>query len=81
MRKYISNNLLEQQAIKSKLFEHDLEIKALKDTFQCFEEKRKISEIYFNGQIYDVYSKILDIFYSAKKELIIIDMLIKHFLI
>lgn len=73
MRKYISNNLLEQQAIKSKLFEHDLEIKALKDTFKCFEEKRKISEIYFNGQIYDAYSKILDIFNSAKKELIIID--------
>ena len=73
MRKYISNNLLEQQAIKSKLYEHDLEIKALKDTFKCFEEKRKISEIYFNGQIYDAYSKILDIFNSAKKELIIID--------
>ena len=73
MCKYISNNLLEQQAIKSKLFEHDLEIKALKDTFKCFEEKKKVNEIYFNGQIYDAYSKILDIFYSAKKELIIID--------
>ena len=73
MCKYISNNLLEQQAIKSKLFEHDLEIKALKDTFKCFEEKKKINEIYFNGQIYDAYSKILDIFYSAKEEIIIID--------
>ena len=39
MRKYISNNLLEQQAIKSKLYEHDLEIKALKDTFKCLDRK------------------------------------------
>lgn len=42
-------------------------------SFQKFEEKRKISEIYFNGQIYDAYSKIQEIFSEAKEKLIIID--------
>ena len=37
------------------------------------EEKKKSSEIYFHGQIYDAYSKIQEIFASCKKKLIIID--------
>ena len=32
-----------------------------------------INEIYFDGQIYDAYSKIQDIFKSADKRLIIVD--------
>ncbi|MBP5683763.1 MAG: ORF6N domain-containing protein, partial [Bacilli bacterium] len=48
-------------------------IKALETSFDKFEEKRKDNEIYFNGQIYDAYSKIQDIFKSVKKNLIIID--------
>ena len=31
------------------------------------------NEIFFDGQIYDAYSKILDIMLDAKEELIIID--------
>ena len=50
-----------------------LDIKLLKESFSKLEEKKKNNEIYFNGQIYDAYSKILDIFKNAKKELIIID--------
>ena len=80
MRHYISDNLLEQKHINnivledhSTLLEHDNDIKLLQESFQKLEEKRKINEIYFNGQIYDAYSKILDIFNSSKKELIIID--------
>ena len=38
-----------------------------------FEAKRKVNEIYFNGQIFDAYSKILEIFKEAKNNLIIID--------
>ena len=41
--------------------------------FNKFDEKIKTSSIYFEGQIYDAYSKILDIFKSSKKQLIIID--------
>ena len=37
------------------------------------EEKKVVNEIYFNGQIYDAYSKIVDIIKEAKEELIMID--------
>ena len=73
MRKYISNNLIEQKYINNLVLEHDSEIKLLKESFSKIEEKRKITEIYFNGQIYDAYSKIQDIFKSATKKLVIID--------
>ena len=73
MRKYISNNLIEQRYINNLVLEHDSEIKLLKDSFRKIEEKRKVNEIYFNGQIYDAYSKIQDIFKSATKKLVIID--------
>ena len=73
MRKYISSNLIEQRYINNLVLEHDSEIKQLKDSFSKIEAKRKVNEIYFNGQIYDAYSKIQDIFKSATKKLIIID--------
>lgn len=58
MRKYISNNLFEQKHINNMVLEHDCQIKLLQDSFQKIEEKKKVNEIYFNGQIYDAYSKI-----------------------
>ena len=73
MRKYIGVNLIEQKYINNLVLEDHNKIQVLEESFQKLEEKRKDSEIYFNGQIYDAYSKILDIFKSAKKELIIID--------
>lgn len=73
MRKYVSNNLIEQRYINNLVLEHDSEIKLLKESFGKIEEKRKVNEIYFNGQIYDAYSKIQDIFKSATKKIIIID--------
>ena len=73
MRKYISNNLMEQRYINNLVLEHDSEIKLLKESFGKIEEKKKINEIYFNGQIYDAYSKIQEIFKSAKEKLVIID--------
>ena len=73
MRKYISNSLIEQRYINNLVIEHDSEIKLLKESFGKIEEKRKVNEIYFNGQIYDAYSKIQEIFQSANKKLIIID--------
>lgn len=73
MRHYIGNNDFRLSNVETKLIEHDLEIKLLEETFDKFEEKKKINEIYFNGQIYDAYSKIQDIFKSATKSLIIVD--------
>ena len=47
--------------------------KNLEISFQKFEEKKKVNDIYFAGQMYDAYSKILEIFISAEKEIIIVD--------
>ena len=73
MRHYISSNLVEQKYINNLVLEDHTKIKALEMSFQKLEEKRKINEIYFNGQIYDAYSKIKDIFSDSKKQIIIID--------
>ncbi len=73
MRKYISNELIEQKYINNLVIKHDEDIKLLQESFNKFEEKRKSNEIYFNGQIFDAYSKIVEIIKEADKELIIID--------
>ena len=73
MRHYIDKDLIEQKYINSLVLEDHEKIKILEASFNRFEEKKKINEIYFNGQIYDAYSKIQDIFKSATKRLIIID--------
>lgn len=73
MRKYISSNLLEQKYINNMVLEDHDKIKVLEQSFNKLEEKKKVNEIYFDGQIYDAYFKIQDIFKEAKEELIIID--------
>lgn len=73
MKGYISSSLLEQKHINSLVIEHDKNIKMLQESFSKFEEKKQINDIYFNGQIYDAYSKIYEIFIGAKNKLIIID--------
>jgi len=73
MRKYISNELLEQKYMKNLLLKHEYEISLLQESFNKLQNKELINEIYFEGQIYDAYSKILDIMIKAKEEIIIID--------
>ena len=73
MRKYISFNFLEQKYINNMVLEDHDKIKVLEQSFNKLEEKKKVNEIYFDGQIYDAYFKIQDIFKEAKEELIIID--------
>ena len=73
MQKYISSNFIEQKYINNMVLEHDSKIKLLQHSFDKLEEKQKINDIYFDGQIYDAYSKIFDIFKHTKKGLIIID--------
>ena len=73
LRKFISTNLLEQKYINNQVMKNTEDIKLLQESFQKFEEKSMINEIYFDGQIYDAYSKIHDIFKSADKRLIIVD--------
>ena len=73
MRHFIKDSLIEQKYINDMVIEHDNSIKLLQQAFNKIEEKRKVNEIYFDGQIYDAYFKIQDIFKSATKKLIIID--------
>ena len=70
MRKYISSNLIEQKYINNLVMKHEEQINNI---FNHFETKEIKNEIYFQGQMYDAYSKILDIFMLANEELIIID--------
>ncbi len=66
MRQYISSTLVNQNFINSLVYKHDEEIKLLKDSFDKLQEKKKVNAIFFDGQIYDAYSLLLDILNSAK---------------
>ena len=71
MRKYISTELLEQRYINNQVIKNTEDIKLLKETFTNF--KTFSNEIFFEGQIYDAYSLLLDIFNSSNKSIVIID--------
>ena len=71
MRKYISNSLIEQRYINDLVLEHEERLKVVESTFSSFKEKN--NHLFFEGQIYDSYSLLIDIFNKAKKEIIIID--------
>ena len=73
MRHFIGNNLLVQNSINNIVIEDHNRINKLENAFKQFEEKKKVNEIYYNGQIFDAYSKIKSIFKEANKELIIVD--------
>ena len=80
MRYFIKNNLLDQRYINNLVLENrksinevKTDVKLLQDAFDKLEEKEINNKIYFNGQIYDAYSNILNIFKDANKSLIIID--------
>ena len=71
MKKFLKENIIEQTFINEMVLRHEKEIKILQETFDKFEESK--NQIFFDGQIYDAYSKIIDIMSIAKDELIIID--------
>ena len=73
LRRYVSSSLMEQKYINNQVMKNTEDIKILQESFEKFTEKKKATEIYFNGQIYDAYSKIQEIFKEAKAKLIIID--------
>ena len=70
MRRFLSSNMLEQNFYKNKILEHDERIRLLEDNFST---KTVSNEIFFDGQIYDAYSLLLNIINSAKESIIIID--------
>ena len=71
MRRYISTNLVEQKYINNQVLKNTEDIKILKETFDEF--KPKINSIFYEGQIYDAYSLLMDILNKANNSIIIID--------
>ena len=65
-----NNYFLNQKFLNNLVIEHNNDIKMLKNIYNKFESKEVLL---LNGQTYDAYSKILDIFKFAKEELILID--------
>ncbi len=59
------------------VLEHDNNIKLLKEIFNSFEEKN--NHIFFEGQIYDGFSVLIDIFNKSKKEIIIIVIVLNSY--
>lgn len=73
MRKYINNNLIEQTYINKLVIKDHERINLLEESFNKLEEKTNLNSIFFEGQIYDAYSLLLDILNKSNKEIIIID--------
>ena len=71
MRKYISNDLIRLNNYSDMLIDHEGRIKIIEDVFSKFDTFS--NEIFFEGQIYDAYSLLLNIFNTSKKSIIIID--------
>lgn len=73
MRKYVNNNIIEQTYINKLVIKDHERINLLQESFNKLEEKTKCNSVFFEGQIYDAYSLLIDILNTSKKEIIIID--------
>ncbi len=76
MRNFIALNgqvFQEINTIKGKLLEHDKKFDRVFDELQNKQESEFKQKIFFDGQIYDAYSLIIDIIKSAKAKILIID--------
>ena len=71
MRHYISNNLIEQKYVNELVFNDSKRIDLIEETLSGFKEKN--THLFFDGQIYNAYSFLIDIFNKSKNEIIIID--------
>ena len=73
MKSIINTSLIEQKYINSLVLEYDNEIKLLQESFDKLNTKENNNHIFYEGQIYDAYSLLIDILSKAKKEIIVID--------
>ena len=69
LRRYVSSSLINSEIILN----HENRILKLETTFNKIQKQEKINTIFFEGQIFDAYALLLDIFEIAKEEIIIID--------
>ena len=68
MRKYFVNNINNNEI----LVNHENRLLIIENALDKFKEKN-INKIFFEGELYDSYSILIDIFNKAKEEIIIID--------
>ena len=76
MRKFIVSNgqvFQEINTIKGKLIEHDQKFDEVFNALQKDKEEEFKQKIFFDGQIYDAYSLIIDIIKTAQNKILIID--------
>ncbi len=69
MRRYFANTILNSEI----LINHENRILRLETTFDKLNKMKKLDKIFFEGELYDAYSLLLDILNQAKKEIIIVD--------
>ena len=70
LRKYVNNYEFRISNLETKYIEHDNKIDKL---FEALDKKERQNHIFFEGQIYDAYSLLVDILKEAEEEIIIID--------
>lgn len=70
MRRYISNDLYKANSV---LNNHENRLVKLEYAFDKINKKTKINTIFYDGQIYDAYSILMDILNQSTEEIIIID--------
>ena len=76
MRKFIANNsnmLNRLTTVEYKLLEHDKKFDEVFNELQKNQGSEFTQKIFFDGQIYDAYSLIIEIIKSAKLKILIID--------
>ncbi|MGM9882445.1 MAG: ORF6N domain-containing protein [Bacilli bacterium] len=73
MKNYINGSLLEQKHFNELTIKNTEDIKLLKESLDKLSSKEKNNHIFFDSQIYDAYSLLINILSKAKKEIIIID--------
>lgn len=69
MRKYFVSSMSNNEIILN----HEKRIIELENVFDKFKYNEEINKIFFEGELYDAYSLLLDILNSSKEEIIIID--------
>ena len=81
MRRYISNSLIEQKYVNKLVYNLDDRISLLETSFSEMNKKEKVNTLFFEGQIYDAYSLLRNIFDKAEDMIIIIDNYIDRHLL
>ena len=73
MKNYINTSLIEQKYFNELTIKNTEDIKLLQESFDKLNTKESNNHIFYEGQIYDAYSLLIDILSKAKKEIIVID--------